>query len=137
MHALHESWRVLVPGGQLLDLRPLSINPPFEVIYPTEIKVPGLVDMSLDRENEVAANRALDEVVQAGTFKIKERDLFDFAYYWDSVDGAIAYVRDEWEDSAQIPEKLVKRACSLPASPQMQNRVRIQLRLQLTSLEKA
>lgn len=136
VHALEESWRVLVPRGQLIDLRPRSTDSPFEVIFPKEVKVAGLVDWSLDLEADIAADQALEAIIQAGAFKVKERTFFDFSYYWDSIDAAVAYVREEWEGNAQLPKKVIKRARDLQASSRVQSRVRIPVRLQLTSLEK-
>jgi hypothetical protein len=136
VHALEECWRVLIPGGQVIDLRPLSVDPPFEVIFPTEIKMPGLMDMSPDRESEVAADRAIEEVTRAGIFTTKDKVYFDFAYYWDSIEAAIVYIQDEWEGSAILSDELVKMVRNMQAASQERLRVRIRLRLKLTSLDK-
>ena len=38
VHALREAWRVLVPGGCLIDLRPLAKDPPLEVIVDDQVE---------------------------------------------------------------------------------------------------
>jgi hypothetical protein len=41
VHALRESWRVLVPGGSLIDLRPLSASSPVQVVTGNKIVPAG------------------------------------------------------------------------------------------------
>lgn len=137
VHALEESWRVLVPEGLLLDLRPRSTDSPFEVIFPKEVKTAGLIDWSLDLEADTAADQALDEIIRVGAFTVKERDFFDFAYYWDSIDAAVTYIQEEWEGNAQLPKKVIKKARDMQASSRVQTRIRVPVKLQLTTLEKA
>jgi hypothetical protein len=136
VHALEEGCRVLVPRGLLVDLRPLSLDAPLEIVYPDEALLAGHLDMSLDRDGTIAADQALEAVIAQVAFETKRKETFDFAYYWDSLDEAAAYVEDNWEDWARLPEPVLWRAKNLVATRSVKGRIRIRERLQLTVLAK-
>lgn len=110
VHALEESWRVLAPGGQLVDIRPLTSNPPLEVIFNEEISIAGQVDDSVDTPSDIAANEAVKEVVNRGIFLKQQEERFEFAYYWDKLEDMEAYIEDQWSDWVNLPQEVSGKA---------------------------
>lgn len=110
VHALEESWRVLAPGGQLVDIRPLTSNPPLEVIFNEEISIAGQVDDSVDTPSDIAANEAVKEVVNRGIFLKQQEERFEFAYYWDKLEDMEAYIEDQWSDWVNLPQEVSVKA---------------------------
>jgi hypothetical protein len=84
VHALREIWRVLVPGGILLDLRPFHVPWPLEVVVKDRVTGVGTVNDSASIPDDLAANAALDEAVHQGWFVREQGISFDYAWYWDS-----------------------------------------------------
>lgn len=85
VHALQETWRVLAVNGTLLDLRPLSSKCPIELVTPHEEVQVGEVDAFGAATDDVAADRAIRQVVEDGSF-VPGRDAhFNFEFYWDTV----------------------------------------------------
>ena len=82
MHALKEAWRVLMPMGVMLDIRPLSVDTPLELVSGDKRELAGIVDMSPEIEYDIAADDAIDTVVNAGNFTENKIDYFDYVYYW-------------------------------------------------------
>lgn len=110
VHALEESWRILAPGGQLVDIRPLTSNPPLEVIFNEEINIAGQVDDSVDTPSDIAANEAVKEVVNRGIFLRQQEERFEFAYYWDKLEDMEAYIEDQWSDWVNLPQEVSVKA---------------------------
>ena len=110
VHALEESWRVLAPGGQLVDIRPLTSNPPLEVIFNEEISIAGQVDDSVDAPSDIAANEAVKEIVNRGIFLKQQEERFEFAYYWDKLEDMEAYIEDQWSDWVNLPQEVSAKA---------------------------
>ncbi len=59
VHALQEAWRVLLPNGIMIDLRPRSDNMPLEILHKDGIDSAGLVDMSPGLADDQAADEAI------------------------------------------------------------------------------
>ena len=59
IHALKEVWRVLVPRGWLLDVRPFSAKATLEVVAGTQVWLAGRVDESAGLPDNPAANELL------------------------------------------------------------------------------
>ena len=87
VHALKEVWRVLVPRGSLIDLRPLAFNPPIEVIADGKVLGSGVVvDGSLRVPDDVASEAALQKVIDDGCFVCERTMSFECALYWDTIE---------------------------------------------------
>jgi hypothetical protein len=136
VHALNETGRVLSPGGNLIDLRPLAIDAPLELLFPSRIESAGMVDMSLDLEDDAAANEAVDAVERQGIFHREYSENFEFAYYWDSLQGAKIHIEEEWKDSARLPRSVEAQATRLIRAQTASYRIRIRLAMQMIVLEK-
>ncbi len=96
VHALKEIWRVLVPGGLLLDLRPLCASWPVEVVAGERVMRAGVLDDSLALGDDLAANRAIARVVNERWF-IREREgSFTYDWYWDTLDELKEHVEERW-----------------------------------------
>ncbi len=99
VHALQEAWRVLVSHGILIDVRPISADAQLEIVTHDESVSAGIVDMSLDIASDIAADNAINDVIQKGNFKyLKMDERFDVSYYWTSVEEMKAYVDDKWKN---------------------------------------
>ena len=110
VHALEESWRVLVPGGQLVDIRPLTCNPPLEVLFDEEISIAGQVDDSADLPDDIAANQAVTEVITRGIYLKQQEERFDYAFYWEKLEDLEAYIEDQWSDWVILPQEVSRKA---------------------------
>ena len=101
--ALLECWRVLEPGGTLIDLRPFHSQPAIEIITTDGTFIPGRIDDSGGAPDDIAADEAMAEVVRRGLFTLSKRDSFEFATYWDTLDGLLEYAEERWRGDACIP----------------------------------
>lgn len=86
VHALKEIWRVLVPDGYLIDMRPFTDYRPVEIVTPDEVFPVGFIDSSAGHPDDIVANKAVDHMVTSGYFIPSQNDSFEFHVFWDSVD---------------------------------------------------
>ncbi len=96
VHALREIWRVLMPGGLLLDLRPFSASWPVEVVAGEQVMRAGALDDSLALTEDMAANRAMEQVVDEGWYACERTGSFTCDWYWDTLDELKAHVEERW-----------------------------------------
>jgi len=83
--ALRETWRVLAADGTLLDLRPLSSRCDIEVVTSAHAVPLGEVDATGYLADDMAADRAAHQVVEAGWFVPCRETFFGVEFYWDTV----------------------------------------------------
>ncbi len=136
VHALEEAWRVLVSRGILVDLRPLCIDIPLEILSPAGSESAGLVDMSPDIDKDIAAEAATQAVVRDGYYKELKRETFDFAYYWNTVREFKADLDERWKDEVILPADVLKRALAMYKKLGDTARVRIRIRMLLAKFAK-
>ncbi len=136
VHALHEAWRVLLPQGILIDLRPLCADAPLEIVFTGSCALAGQVDMSPDIAHEIAADQAIHSVVEDEIFKKIQLDLFDFAYYWDNVADMLADMDEYWQGEVILRAGVIRRARALFKKYQPQARVRLRVPMKLEKFEK-
>lgn len=136
MHALEESWRVLRPNGELIDLRPISSEPPVEIVSDRVSKSAGQLDDSRGRVNDLAADEALDGVVDRGLFEQDGVMQFRFSLYWNSTNDMQAYVEDRWSNSAEIPSAVLRQAEQLTKMAGDPVKARIQRKMHLATYGK-
>lgn len=126
VHALQEAWRVLVPRGIMIDMRPRSDNIPLEVLHRDGIESAGMVDMSPDLPDDQAADEAITSMVRAGTFQQILSDHFLFTNYWISVDEFLEDWNERWKDGANLPDEVLQRATLLFRQYDSRARLRLQ-----------
>lgn len=124
VHALEEIWRVLAPGGVMIDLRPFAEHSPVEVVADGQVTLAGRLDEPQTDPDDLAANEALAHVARAGIFRCERRAAFDLCYYWDTPAEMKAYIDSEWA-IARLPEDVFAEADRLAVSAGESARVRV------------
>jgi hypothetical protein len=94
--ALRETWRVLSPGGTLIDLRPVATDAPIDVVTTNGLNRLGTVDGASGMEDDAASDAAIDVVVSEGLFRLHTKGYFDFEYYWDDADELATDFENNW-----------------------------------------
>lgn len=110
VHALQEIWRVLAPGGRLVDLRPIAAAYPLDVLRKGRSIEAGKLSARPKAPVHTAANEAIAEVLARDLFAQQEQISFEYAYYWDTVEAMKAYVTDRWQESAILPAPVEEAA---------------------------
>jgi hypothetical protein len=136
VHALREAWRVLILRGILIDLRPININAPLEIVTSTTSDSAGMVDMGLNIADDIAADNAIQGILRDGIFTEMQADYFDLAYYWNTVKEMKADMDDRWKDDIVITESVLQQAYHLFDHYRGQARVRLRIRKKLIKYEK-
>jgi len=131
VHALKEACRCLAAGGTLVDVRPLSLDAPVEVLTQQGWESADLVDMSPDLPDDRAVDETLQEAIAAGTLKEVSLETFDFLDYWDHVEDMKAHFDEYWKDEAVLPEAVLERARRLYESQPAGTKVRLRRRMKL------
>src|SRR5262245_25208312 len=115
VHGLREIWRVLMPRGWLLDVRPLSTNAPLEIVAGTQVWRAGRVDESGGLPDDHATTESLRTVVREGWFVSEHQARFDYAWYWDTLDELQTHITVKWSTSKQLPAAVGAEATRLLA----------------------
>ncbi len=136
VHALREAWRVLLPQGIMIDLRPLCADAPLEVVFTGGSALAGQVDQSPGIAHEVAADQAIESVVREEIFERSQLVFFDFAYYWDSVADMLADMDEYWKGDVIVPAAAIRRARALFKKYQPQARIRLREPMKLEKFVK-
>ena len=137
VHALDEIHRVLVKGGSLVDLRPLLDRWPLEVSSNSENREVGrATDLPGSLADDRAANQAMALAEQRGWFLRERQDVFPFFYYWDTPREMQEYIDETWNDVIQIEDDQWSSLRSSWATANADARVRIRLKMMITSLRK-
>jgi hypothetical protein len=136
VHALQEARRVLVSHGTLIDLRPYCVEGPLEIITSSGCEAAGLVDMSLSHDHDIAADNAIQTVLQEEVFKEMKKEFFDFAFYWESVDDMKADMDDRWKEDVILADEVLQQAHLLFDRTFEPARVRLRMQMKLTNFEK-
>ena len=137
VHALREIWRVLMPGGWLLDVRPVSANAPLEVVAGSQVWRAGRVDESGGLPDDHAANESLRTTVCEGWFVRERQERFDYAWYWDTLDALRTHIAEKWSNSVQLPAAVEAEAAQLIAAGGASTRVRLRLTLTIARYRKS
>ncbi|MGE5251207.1 MAG: hypothetical protein ACM3QS_13460 [Bacteroidota bacterium] len=128
VHALGEIRRALVPGGIMLDLRPISGNWPVEVAARSGIAGCGrLADTEEGQQDDRAADGAIQEARRRGWFVLERQDEFPFWYYWDTPSEMKEFIETEWEDFEALDESVLRGVQAAWAVADADARVRVRL----------
>ncbi len=131
VHALKQAWRVLVPNGVMIDVRPLSVDMPVEVVYPGGSDLAGRADPSPDLKYDIAADKAVFSVLKDGLFQLTDLDLFEFVYYWKTYHGMVVDFAERWQDELIVPQQVLKRAQRLYREHRHVSHLRMPMKMQL------
>lgn len=124
VHALQEIWRVLVPDGCLIDLRPRATNWALEVVLDGQAMRAGQVDNTPFFADDNAAERAIKSVVHEGWFSLEHLTTFECASYWDTLEVMLTYYAGVANPSFIVPESVLATARRLAATVQLESKVR-------------
>jgi hypothetical protein len=103
VHALYGIWRVLAGSGTLVDLRPLPMQCPVEAVTSDSVVQIGEVDATGMIADDAAADRAIRDVVEHGSF-VPCRDIrFDFDFYWNSVPELASFIEGSKRMKQVVP----------------------------------
>jgi hypothetical protein len=131
VHALHEAWRVLVPRGIMVDLRPYMVDAPLEIVTKGGTETAGLGDASLNRDHDLAADKAFEFGIHEEKFKELKLEYFQEAYYWNSMKSMVADVESRWKEDVILPEDVLRQAFLLYKKHQAHARVRLWVRMKM------
>jgi hypothetical protein len=133
VHALGDIRRVLVPGGMLIDLRPLQERWPIEVITAREVRETGRVqDFPTPLADDAAANRAVAQASDNGWFLREREDFFPFYYTWDTPREMEEWIAEEWEDFIGMDAETQHATRSAWALGGAEAQVRLKVRMLIT-----
>jgi hypothetical protein len=136
VHALKEAWRVLKQGATLVDLRPLCVDVPLEILTKVGSESAGLVDMRPEIEADENANSAIQAVVSDGLFARESQEYFNFAYYWRRFREFKYDLANRWKGEILLPAKVRNTAWNLFRAHQPEARLRLQIRMTLATYRK-
>jgi hypothetical protein len=96
----------------------------------------GPLDDSIGQSVDIASDNAVREAVQKGWFEVENQDAFEYAYYWDSVEGMHAFLEENWKESATVPGSLLAKARRLEELAAKPVQIRIRRTLLIASYGK-
>ncbi|HEX9090503.1 MAG TPA: hypothetical protein VF831_03395 [Anaerolineales bacterium] len=136
VHALKEAWRTLIPHGRMIDVRPLSIDVPLEIVYQGGSEEAGMVDMSPDIDLDISADNAITTVISEGLYTQLNEGYFNFTYYWKTIKGMEDDIEEFWQGEVNIPEQVWQRAHQLFNQQCPKTKIRLATRMKLGMYEK-
>lgn len=136
VHALREAWRVLKPGGTLIDLRPISVDVPLLILTDAGWKAAGCPSQSPDRVHDLAADQAIRNVIREGRFSKVKQVYFVTNYYWNTMEELQADVDESWKDDIIVTEEIWREAHRLFKLGKSQRRILFPMRRKLTTYRK-
>ena len=109
VHALAEVWRILRPGGHLIDLRPIASESPVEVVTGAGTSLAGWLDTTPKVPSDKASDKAIIEAIKHGWFTEESATTFQYAYYWETVKEMHTFLEENW-NSAVLPDSVQTEA---------------------------
>lgn len=135
--ALAEIRRVLVPGGILIDIRPLADRWRVEVESARASKETGRVnDLPSQVNGDVASNHAMNDVESRGWFRREQEELFPFFYSWDTPSEMEEFIADDWSDFIALSEEAKIATRAAWATADADSRVQIRVKILITRWKK-
>jgi hypothetical protein len=136
VHALKEAWRVLKPHGIMIDVRPLSLDVPLEIVYRGGRESAGMVDMSPCIHLDYASDDAVERVTTDGLYKEVLKEQFDFAFYWKTIKGMQDELKENWEGEVNIADEVWAGAKQIIKHRHPKTRIRLGMQMKLAVYEK-
>jgi len=133
VHALKEIVRVVVPGGALIDLRPLCDRWPVEVAWSDGFLEAGRVtDLEESLAADRAANKATFDADASGVLHRERDEYFPFFYYWDTAKEMQDYIAQNWEDVISVEDDVWAKLRSLWTTANADARARLRMKMLIT-----
>jgi hypothetical protein len=136
VHALKEAWRVLIPQGTMIDVRPLSVIVPLEVDCDGNHIVAGDADMTPDLKYDIASDLAIDTILQQGIFDQLSLVTFDYVYYWKTYHGMLVDFKERWQDEIIVAREVLDRANFIYKENYPHARLRLPMQMKLVKYTK-
>lgn len=125
VHALKEVWRVVIPGGSVLDLRPRATDWPVEILVDDQVMLAGRVDNAPHVPDEQAADSAIAHMVEDGWLALKKQAACDCNLYWDTPDDAHNYLVESPSPPCTISDEVMAAARELMKYAGQDKRLRL------------
>jgi len=133
VHALDEIRRILVPGGILIDLRPLEARWPIEIASASgTVEAGRLTDLPEAIADDEAAAEAMREAEARGWFVKAGQQEFPFFYTWDTPSEMKEFMETEWEEFEKLEESAFQSVKSAWAVANADAVVRIRVKMLIT-----
>lgn len=130
VHALDEIRRVLLPGGLLIDLRPIMDRWQIEVTSAREVRATGRVrDFPIGLADDEAANRAIAQASENGWFARDQQDYFMYSYSWDTPGEMEEWIDTEWHDFIAMDQETKRVTRSAWALGDADAQVRLKVKM--------
>ena len=130
VHALSEIRRVLVPGGVLIDLRPISDHWRIEVCSARMTKETGSVnDLPLGLADDNAATQAMSTAESRKWFQRESESFFPIHYVWDTASEMETWIDEEWENFIGLDEETRRATRSAWALSDADSQVRVKMKM--------
>lgn len=136
VHALLESWRILEPGGILIDLRPLHENREVELLVAASRFIPGHVADLTGAADDVACAKAINEIVGSEHFAPQMQDTFKYAVYWDNLAEFSSFAEEKWFAKRRLSPEVLEHAQRHIAETGSSYRIRIRYSMHLAVYRK-
>lgn len=136
VHALKEFWRVLVPRGVLIDLRPICMDVDLLILSAYGWERAGRVDRGELRLHDNAANLVMRSAVSERLFQRLKRTYFITKHYWNDLEGLRTDSEDCWKEDVTISEDTWQRASSLLETGSGEDRVCVPVKRKIATYQK-
>ena len=137
VHALSEIKRLLIPGGILIDLRPVLDRWQIEVVSAREIRETGrMQDFPVGLADDEAANKSIASAAENGWFVREQEEFFPFVYSWDSPKQMEEWIEEEWEGFIEPDTESNRATRSAWALADGDARVQVRLKMLITRWRK-
>jgi len=120
----------------MIDVRPLSVDVPLEIIYKGGSDSAGMIDMSPDIELDIAADRAIKDALSDRLYKELSKELFDFPYFWKTIKDMEEDLEEFWKDDLIITEAVHQRVRILFRKRRPQTQIRVGVQMKLSKYER-
>jgi hypothetical protein len=136
VHALKKAYRIFAPRGIMIDVRPLSVDVPLEIICQGGMESAGMIDMSPDIGLDIAADKAIESVHRERLYKELFTECFDFVYYWQTIKDMEEDFKEFWKDDVNVPDEVLQQASILFKKQRPQPQIRVVVQMKLSKYEK-
>ncbi len=87
--------------------------------------------MTLNWEFDVAPDKAIEQVLNAGIFGQNLLETFDYAYYWTTFHGMVVDLEENWKGDLVVPEDVLNKARKIYLDHRPKSRMRLPMKMKL------